>query len=720
MDPLSIASTAVTLTIAIGRVAHEVDQFTRQVREARRELSDISRELGSLKAAIELLSDDLKTPGVVLPGSLGDILQECQESIIRLDETIQKYAREKLTTRIRYVWSGKETIMMHKGTLSAHRAALDLAVDVINLSLSREIKTTVDETLENTNDIKTGIDETKANTDRILEAIAALQARLPQELHGQRQILGVDSTFMLQKYLDELTEYAETVVGGDGYVSDPEIPRGSFERPRSRASSPTYPVIAIDSAHQMTFTVPYDESARLRGVATKSAEEHHDLKEEPASNASSPAGLGSHSVTLDQKIPERHQGEPQEVFNDAVASQLDLATTSVRQEHKPLLNERPSRDNHSVKPKLLKSIAEEFRATELLKVSGFECLEHQNWRHVVNRQMKQVSMQDIAPANGSFYEERIDYMIELRFRNEIGPCTKPVEHARISISKTISSMIMWARALTMQDDQGHHLRIIFPSRLFRKGPGAKAIAPLRLAMEMQDWDWTTALLAKGYRNFEYTDRPLLGPSSPVFTSGKSILMLALDWNIVLLRPFLEWWLAYYSSSAELKRLEAIAYVFRCEGMDYGERSDDSKARRSLRQRALEILLTCGSPLTKDQHHHFLMNAVGRSDETMVDPLLKHGADLNHQVPDGHGTPLHQATRLKRWDMVRHLARLGASLETEAEIDKDLLKRTEAKVCSPVELAEEMGRLSQFSKAVGKDFGYRNPRRAKISTALRGL
>lgn len=69
MDPLLIVGTTVGLTVAIARVAHDVEQFTTKVRDARKEL-EVSRKLGSLKAAIEMLTEDLKTPGVAAPSSL--------------------------------------------------------------------------------------------------------------------------------------------------------------------------------------------------------------------------------------------------------------------------------------------------------------------------------------------------------------------------------------------------------------------------------------------------------------------------------------------------------------------------------------------------------------------------------------------------------------------------------------------------------------------------
>jgi chromosome segregation ATPase len=171
MDPLSIVGTTVSLTAVVARVARDIEQFTRQVRDARKEMGDISRELGSLKSALEMLTEDLQVSGAVAPSSLLDILQECQTVIERLDGTLKKYDKDRLSARIKYVWSGKETITSYKSTLSAHRAALDLVIDIMTLSLSRQIKTAVDETYQNTVGTQVTTHEIKSDTERILEDI---------------------------------------------------------------------------------------------------------------------------------------------------------------------------------------------------------------------------------------------------------------------------------------------------------------------------------------------------------------------------------------------------------------------------------------------------------------------------------------------------------------------------------------------------------------------
>ena len=138
-DPLSIAGTAVSLVATIARVVKDVEQFVRQIREARADMDGISRELWSLKAVLEMLTDDVKS-GATVPPKLEDILKNCAEVMGRLDATLQQYNSERLRVRVKYVWSGKEMITHYRDSLAAHKGALDLAVDLVTLSVLASLR----------------------------------------------------------------------------------------------------------------------------------------------------------------------------------------------------------------------------------------------------------------------------------------------------------------------------------------------------------------------------------------------------------------------------------------------------------------------------------------------------------------------------------------------------------------------------------------------------
>ncbi|KAH6666665.1 hypothetical protein B0J14DRAFT_705156 [Halenospora varia] len=85
-----------------------------------------------------------------------------------------------------------------RSSLEAHKSALDIALDMVSLTIARDIKA-------NTEEIRNDTAAIKDDTTQILAEIARLQARLPEG--GRVQ----DSNgFALQRYLDNLTSYAES------------------------------------------------------------------------------------------------------------------------------------------------------------------------------------------------------------------------------------------------------------------------------------------------------------------------------------------------------------------------------------------------------------------------------------------------------------------------------------------------------------------------------
>ncbi|KAF1995133.1 hypothetical protein P154DRAFT_581172 [Amniculicola lignicola CBS 123094] len=229
MDPLSITAACASLAINIGKTSSQVTTFVRSVRDARGDMDAISRELVSLKTALDMLADDTEKPGVKIPDSLDGILSNCSDVMRQLDMALEKYESERLATRVKWTWSGKEEMDKYRILIAAHKGSLNLAIDlttlyaalfpcfiyqaqranadnVLNSSITRDIKNDTAQLREDAIDIKN-------DTEQILEEIAKLQARLPQSGVG----------LMLQKYLDNMTSYAGTAYAGSTQESELDL-----------------------------------------------------------------------------------------------------------------------------------------------------------------------------------------------------------------------------------------------------------------------------------------------------------------------------------------------------------------------------------------------------------------------------------------------------------------------------------------------------------------
>ncbi|KAN0091936.1 hypothetical protein V8E51_017783 [Hyaloscypha variabilis] len=222
MDPLSITVTCIGLASTITRTSLVVIGFVKDVRAARSDLDTVSRELLSVKTVLELLADDVnESTNHSIPQTLQKqivgIVTNYTSVVVDIEETLKKHDGGKLNKAAKWIASGKNDVAKLQSSLEAHKSALEIALDMVNLTLAREIKADTQEILNDTSAIK-------QDTAQILAEIARLQEQLPRG--ENRRSAG----FMLERYLDNLTSYAETVF-------DPFLDGSDKSRPTSRPTS---------------------------------------------------------------------------------------------------------------------------------------------------------------------------------------------------------------------------------------------------------------------------------------------------------------------------------------------------------------------------------------------------------------------------------------------------------------------------------------------------
>ncbi|KAF4624306.1 hypothetical protein G7Y89_g13867 [Cudoniella acicularis] len=231
MEPLSITATCLGLVSTITKTSWAVIGFVKDVRAARSDLDGVSRELLSLKTVLELLADDVtESTNEFFPQTLQKqitgIVTNCTEVVIDIEQTLKKHEGSKLSKAAQWVAFGKSDVVKLQSSLEAHKSALEIALDMVTLTMAKEIKADTQELLNDTSAIR-------EDTAQILAEIARLQEQLPRDVDRPNA-----SGFMLQRYLDNLTSYAETTFDtlsdGEGEASGSE--NGSIRQKRS--SSP--------------------------------------------------------------------------------------------------------------------------------------------------------------------------------------------------------------------------------------------------------------------------------------------------------------------------------------------------------------------------------------------------------------------------------------------------------------------------------------------------
>ncbi|KAF5572945.1 hypothetical protein FPCIR_14143 [Fusarium pseudocircinatum] len=216
MDPLSIATGCATLISTIGSLSLSINTFVRTCREARSEFDRVARELLSLQTVLELIQEDVTDESKTFPTTLerhvSGIIINCNSVAVELQECITKYGGDsRLKSKAGWAIHGQGDVSKLRSNLEAHKAALDLALDMLSLHVTKEIK-------NDTSEIRNETSAIKDDTAQILEEILRLQQRLPNQ---------EGNDYILQNFLEAMTTYTEKALDGasiDGGDSSTKAP----------------------------------------------------------------------------------------------------------------------------------------------------------------------------------------------------------------------------------------------------------------------------------------------------------------------------------------------------------------------------------------------------------------------------------------------------------------------------------------------------------------
>lgn len=118
----------------ISRATLVLNEFVREVREARSDLDVVSRELHSLQGVLNLLKEDAPNLPCKIAAQTPSILQQCNEIVEDLDTTLLALDDPELSKaekRTRWISEGKPQLADLRDAIEAHRATVGLALDLV-------------------------------------------------------------------------------------------------------------------------------------------------------------------------------------------------------------------------------------------------------------------------------------------------------------------------------------------------------------------------------------------------------------------------------------------------------------------------------------------------------------------------------------------------------------------------------------------------------------
>jgi hypothetical protein len=221
-DPLSIAIACVSLLNGIATLSKQLVTFVNAVRGTRKDVEGFSKELESLKIAVSRLSDNQINIPDVVKQDVVRILAQCNAITEDMQAIVRKHLNSKAGRKLQWTISDSDEVSRLRQRLEPHKTGLQIALSAAIIHQNNSLK---------------------ADTFALQEAAAASIAELAalrKEVAELRRALDAAPNPMLQRYLEEATEYADSLADpfeDPGLPSEDgnaklSTPKGTSERPK--------------------------------------------------------------------------------------------------------------------------------------------------------------------------------------------------------------------------------------------------------------------------------------------------------------------------------------------------------------------------------------------------------------------------------------------------------------------------------------------------------
>ncbi|RSL68588.1 hypothetical protein CEP54_002664 [Fusarium duplospermum] len=212
MDPLSITTGCVALLANLVSAGLAISNFIQDYKEAAEDFVTITRELIELRTIASTLQRDCDSSSassipVELRPHTATILKNCDDVVLQVQGLVDKYMASGKTGAAKWALRGKDDVAKLQVSLETHRNALGLTLGMISVSLTKAVK-------DDTTVIKEGMAEVREIATHVLKGVETLRKLEGAEQPGDRLDLA-GRFMMLERYLDDMTSYADTVIGED-------------------------------------------------------------------------------------------------------------------------------------------------------------------------------------------------------------------------------------------------------------------------------------------------------------------------------------------------------------------------------------------------------------------------------------------------------------------------------------------------------------------------
>ncbi|KAJ4157815.1 hypothetical protein NW754_009465 [Fusarium falciforme] len=298
MDPLSITAGCVALLGNLASAGLAISNFIHGYKEAAEDFVTITRELAELRAIASTLQRDCDNSSassipIELRPQIAAILKNCDAVVLQVQSLVDKYMASGKKGAAKWALRGREDVTKLQVSLETHRNALGLTLGMISVSLTKAVK-------DDTTVIKEGMVEVREIAAHLLKGIEAMRKLEGDEQTDERLDLG-GRFLMLERYLNDMTSYADTVVGEDLWedAETQSIHESSENRPNNRVGR------AVATVGQPNTTLKLISSLIMSPKGGQDAKQHSMelVGESPASGSNPGQASVENAGQADQPEP---------------------------------------------------------------------------------------------------------------------------------------------------------------------------------------------------------------------------------------------------------------------------------------------------------------------------------------------------------------------------------------------------------------------------------
>jgi Fungal N-terminal domain of STAND proteins len=135
MDPFSISAACVGVIASVTKLSTQISILVMNVRDARRDLDAVSRELSSLSLCLEALRVDTTT--IQYPEGIRQtllvVLKNCDDVTKEMEALLKKASSQHMGRQIQWAMTTRDEMNKLRLNLEAYKSSIEIALELVSM-----------------------------------------------------------------------------------------------------------------------------------------------------------------------------------------------------------------------------------------------------------------------------------------------------------------------------------------------------------------------------------------------------------------------------------------------------------------------------------------------------------------------------------------------------------------------------------------------------------